>query len=263
MLKTAIEAAQAGSKVLLDSLRNGEQIQGIDRKSASDFVTEVDRRSQETIIELILRRFPHHAVMAEETGGGVSGREFRWIIDPLDGTTNFIHGFPVFAVSVAAERYEPGSGGFGPIEAGAVVNPVSGELFSAQMGKGAFRNGERISVSGRARLEDCIFATGFPFREKDYLEEFFRIFRNMFQAVSGIRRAGAAALDLCWTASGALDGFWEKGLSPWDLAAGCLIVAEAGGMVSDFEGGQNHLVSGNIVASTPEIHRRMLELIAK
>ena len=263
MIETAIDAARTGAKILMEGLSSHSFRNHIERKSASDYVTDIDRKSQEAIVELILKRFPGHAIMAEETGGGIEGEEIRWIIDPLDGTTNYIHGFPVFAVSVAAEKYDRNNPGFGEILVGAVINPSSNDLYCAEAGKGAFLRGERIKVSGRKELSECILATGFPFREKEYLEEFLVIFRRMFKSVSGIRRAGAAAMDLCWTAQGVLDGFWEKGLSPWDIAAGSLIVKEAGGIVSDFKGGDKYLESGNILTSTPEIHEKMLELLNK
>ncbi len=260
LLETAKGAALVGGEVLLRHYRKGG-IGKVEHKSEKDYVTEVDLESQRAIVSYVLERFPSHGILAEERGGGISGEDYRWIIDPLDGTTNFIHSFPVFAVSVAVERMASGVEGFGEIEAGAVLNPVSGELSYAGRGLGAFRNGESISVSHRVEFSDCLLATGFPFREKDYLGDFLELFSRLFHAVSGIRRAGAAALDLCWTASGALDGFWEKGLSPWDMAAGSLIVREAGGIVSGFGGEPDYLETGNIVAATPEIQGKILEAL--
>jgi len=262
MLRTVIDAAKTGAKVVLDSISKDTNNRKIDIKSANDFVTEVDRRSQETIVNLILKRYPHHAILAEETGGGVEGREFRWIIDPLDGTNNFIHGFPVFAVSVAVEQYYPELDGFGEILCGAVVNPLNRQVYHAEAGKGAYLDGKRINVSGRVNLSECLAATGFPFREKEYLDEFLRIFKRVFNSVSGIRRAGAAALDLCWIADGSLDCFWEKGLSPWDMAAGALLIREAGGKITDFNGENRFLETGNIVACTPAVHEQMLKFIS-
>ena len=260
LLETAKEAALVGGEVLLSHYRRSG-IGEIASKSEKDYVTEVDLESQRAIVDYILKQRPLNAILAEETGGEAPGTEFRWIIDPLDGTTNFIHGFPVFAVSVAVEKYDPDREGFGTIEAGAALNPVSGELFYAGRGAGAFCNGEKISVSHRSLLKDCLVATGFPFRDKGYLGEFMRIFERMFHATSGIRRPGAAVLDLCWTASGALDGFWEKGLSPWDMAAGSLIVKEAGGIVTGFSGREDYLETGDIIAGPPEIHRQILEVV--
>ena len=261
MIETAIEAARTGAKILMDGLHDSNFRNHVERKAASDYVTDIDRKSQDAIVELILKRFPSHAIMAEESGGGIEGSEIRWIIDPLDGTSNYIHRFPVFAVSVAAERYDKEKPGFGEILAGAVINPLSNDLYCAEAGKGAFCKGERIHVSSRSDLSECILATGFPFRDREYLEDFLTIFRRIFNSVSGIRRAGSAAMDLCWTSQGVLDGFWEKGLSPWDMAAGCLLIKEAGGIISDFEGGNDYLESGNIITSTPEIHERFLQLL--
>ncbi|MBC8204950.1 inositol monophosphatase [bacterium] len=260
LLQTAVNAARIGGDIIMRHYYNNN-VKKLTHKKPSDYVTEVDRESQDAIVEYILKRFPHHAILAEEEGGGKEGEECRWIIDPLDGTTNFIHHFPVFAVSVAVERLDDSPRDVSSIEAGAVLNPVSGELFSAQSGGGAFLNGKSIKVSGRSKIEDCLIATGFPFRNKDYLEEFLTIFKRMFNAVSGIRRAGAAAIDLCWVASGALDGFWEQGLSPWDVAAGSLIVKEAGGTLSDFQGGSGYIWNREIIAAAPGIHQMMLNLI--
>lgn len=260
MLDTAINAAKIGGEIIMRHYRDGG-VSDFERKRDSDYVTQVDLESQNAIVEYILQKYPHHAILAEEEGGK-EGEEFRWIIDPLDGTTNFIHRFPQFAVSVAAERMDESAGNSGVMEVGAVLNPVNGELYSAQRGKGAFLNGRQIKVSGRSRMADCLLATGFPFREKDYLEKFLDIFRRMFYEVSDIRRAGAAALDLCWVASGTLDGFWEQGLSAWDVAAGSLIVTEAGGTVVDFSSGGKYIYNSEIVAATPEIAQSMLKLIS-
>lgn len=259
MLNTAIEAAKLGARILMENFHS-RSAKDFTRKADSDYVTDIDKLSQNAIVEYILNAFPHHAILAEEEGGGIEGEEFRWIIDPLDGTTNYIHGFPVFAVSVAVERYQS-KDNFGIIEAGAVINPLTNDLYYAEKGKGAFQNGDEIKVSGCSEFQNALIATGFPFREKSHLEQFFAIFRNMFQGCSGIRRAGAAALDLCWVASGALDGFWEKGLSVWDLAAGCLIVLEAGGVISDFQGGNEYLKSGNIITANSNIYPYMLNII--
>lgn len=261
MLETAIQAARIGGEILIANF-NSQAAKNFTRKGDSDYVTEIDKLSQTAIVEYIMKRFPQHALLAEEAGGGIEGEDFRWIIDPLDGTTNYIHGFPAFAVSVAVEKYEAGQEGFGPIQAGAVINPLTNDIYYAEKGKGAFHNGRKITVSRCSEFRNALIATGFPFREKEYLEEFLNIFRRMFNSCSGIRRAGAAALDLCWTASGALDGFWEKGLSVWDLAAGCLIVEEAGGVVSDFNEEYKYLESGNIIAANPKIYPLMLNILS-
>ena len=261
MLETAIQAARIGAKIILANF-NSHSAKDFTRKADSDYVTEIDKLSQTAVVEYILKRFPSHAILAEEAGGGVEGDDFRWIIDPLDGTTNYIHGFPVFAVSVAVEKYQTGQIGFGSVQAGAVINPLSNELYYAEKGKGAFCNDQKITVSSCSEFRNALIATGFPFREKGYLEEFLNIFRRMFKSCSGIRRAGAAALDLCWVASGALDGFWEKGLSAWDLAAGCLIIEEAGGVVCDFNKGRKYLETGNIIAANPTIHPSMVNIVS-
>jgi len=260
MLDAVIQAALIGGKVI-SGYRSQADSMNFDRKSASDFVSAADRDSQQAILEFIQKEFPGHAVLAEEEGGGIEGSEYRWIIDPLDGTTNFLHKFPVFAVSVAVEVYNPLSTGFGPIKYAAVFNPVSNDLFTAERGQGAYLNDNKIRVSNPSDFSDALLATGFPFRDREYLEEFLRIFRNMFNGCSGIRRAGSAAQDLCWTASGVLDGFWEKGLSPWDIAAGSLIIEEAGGLVTDFEGGSKYLEIGSVVAGSENIVKQMLTLL--
>lgn len=260
MLDAVKNAALIGGKILTGYFDRADRM-NFDRKRAGDFVSAADRDSQHEILSFVNKYFPDHAVLAEEEGGGIEGSGYRWIIDPLDGTTNFLHKFPVFAVSVAVELYDPESEGFGPVEYAAVFNPASGDMYSAERNKGAFLNDDRIHVSSRTDMNDALLATGFPFRDKDYLDDFLRIFRSMFSRCSGIRRAGSAAQDLCWTACGALDGFWEKGLSPWDIAAGSLIIEEAGGVVTDFRGGDEYLASGNVVAGPEIIMKQMLKLL--
>jgi len=260
MLEAVIKAAKIGGEVLRRNLYKARELQ-FDRKRISDYVCEVDKQSQAEIIEFIRKEYPEHAILAEESGGRIAGGEYRWIIDPLDGTTNYLHGFPVFAVSVAVEEYNSRAQRYGEMQAGAVYNPVSQDLYYGERGKGAFKNGERIQVSRCTDFSRALLATGFPFREKEYLEEFLAIFRRMFNHCSGIRRAGSAALDLCWVAEGVFDGFWEKGLSAWDMAAGSLLVKESGGKVTDFTGGGDYLASGNIAAGAPEILSKMLKFI--
>lgn len=262
LYSAAVEAAQIGGKILLANAHRARSVK-FDQKSAYDYVSEVDKASQNAIIEFIARRFPGHAVLAEEEGGGIQGSEYRWIIDPLDGTTNYLHNFPVFAVSVAVEKYSPAQDGFGKIVAGTVINPVLSEIYSAAENSGAYLNEIPIRVSSQTDFGAALLATGFPFRDKEYLTEFLRIFQNMFISCNSVRRAGAAALDQCWVASGVLDGFWEKGLAPWDIAAGSLIITEAGGVVSDFCGLQEYMSSGNIIAAPAQFHQNMLELISK
>ncbi|MDH4028271.1 MAG: inositol monophosphatase [Nitrospirota bacterium] len=228
----------------------------INMKQASDFVTRVDKESENIIISTIRNEFPLHHFMAEEsadlagTGPGQDG-SYCWIIDPLDGTTNFIHGYPVFSVSIALEHQNE-------VILGVIFDPLRNEIFTAEKGRGAFLNGEPIKVSVIIDAKDSLIATGFPFRKKEMIDPYLRLFKNLFNRVSDIRRAGSAALDLAHLACGRCDGFFEIGLSPWDMAAGSIIIKEAGGIVSDFKGGRDYLSTGNIVAGTPAMHREIL-----
>lgn len=223
-------------------------------KGLSDYVTDIDRRCEDLIVGAIGREFPDHGVVTEETAGGVMGDGFTWVIDPLDGTTNFIHGFPFVAVSVAVclERR--------PV-LGFVLDPVRSEFFTARKGGGAFLNGEPIGIRTGRKVSEALVATGFPFRSRGVLEAYLEVFRGIFHNVSGIRRAGAAALDLAYLASGRVDGFWEVGLKSWDIAAGSLLVTEAGGRVSDFWGAENYLENGHIVGGTPDVYPFLLEQV--
>ncbi len=250
----AVDAVQrAGEYVLenLGSLSNNE----ISNKQASDFVTRVDNESEEIIINTIRKVYPDHAFLAEESVKE-SGREYRWIIDPLDGTTNYIHEFPVFSISVALERR-------GEIITGVILDPSRNELFTAAKGKGAFLNGKPIYVSDVIDLASSLISTGFPFRRKDLIEEYLNVFRNIFDKVSDMRRAGSAAIDLAYLAAGRCDGFFEIGLGAWDIAAGSLLIHEAGGIVTDFGGGRNYLSTGNIVAGTPVTQEKILKEVQK
>lgn len=250
-LSVAVTAARKAGMLILR--QRGRLTQDdVGRKQASDFVTRVDRESERVIIATIRARFPDHIFFAEETVKETGGNEYRWIIDPLDGTTNFIHRYPVFSVSIALERR-------GETIVGVIYDPLKKELFSARRSGGAFLNGMPVSVSGIAEMRDALIATGFPFRRKELTERYLRLFRNIFLRVSDVRRAGSAALDLAYLACGRCDGFFEIGLSPWDIAAGSLIAREAGAVVSDFGGGKDYLTTGNIVAGSPHIHRELLE----
>lgn len=217
-------------------------------KGPSDYVTEVDRDAEALILEAVSKNFPDHGLVSEETHMGPIGNGIHWIIDPLDGTTNFIHGFPFVAVSVAV--YE----GLQPL-LGFVLDPLRQELFHARRGCGAYLNGLRLHVREGFPLQEALIATGFPFRMKTILGPYLATFESVFLQVSGIRRAGAAALDLAYVAAGRVDGFWEAGLAPWDVAAGSLLVTEAGGTVDDFWGKGEYLLNGHIIAGTPSIHR--------
>lgn len=221
-------------------------------KGPSDFVTQIDRACEDLIIGAIRTRFPDHHIMAEESTNDGFQDGITWIIDPLDGTTNFIHGFPFVAISVAAcENGVP--------LVGLVLDPLREELFSAVRGRGAFMNDEPMRVRESATLGDALIATGFPYRTRMIIEPYLESLRHIFEVVSGIRRAGAAALDLAYVAAGRVDGFWEPGLAPWDVAAGTLLVQEAGGVVSDFWGEGHHIANGHIVAGTPVVHPFLLK----
>jgi myo-inositol-1(or 4)-monophosphatase len=250
LLETAVLAARRASTVILDRFgRLGPE--DVDLKQASDFVTRVDRESEQLIISTVRARYPEHAFLAEESATDSGGRSPRWIIDPLDGTTNYIHGYPMFAVSIALEEE-------GRVSLGVVLDPLRDELFTAEREKGARLNGRPIRVSGLHSLDRALLGTGFPFRQKERLGQYLEAFKRLFVCTSGIRRAGSAALDLAHVAAGRLDGFFELGLSPWDVAAGSLLIEEAGGLVSDFGGGDAYLETGNIVAAVPALHGEVL-----
>lgn len=249
-IETAVRAAQRGGEVLRTNLGRLDSAD-VGSKDHFDFVTRVDRESEDAVIAEIRGTHPDHGFLAEESLRDKKGG-YRWIIDPLDGTTNYIHGYPAFAVSVALELD-------GELLAGAVLDPLRDELFTASKGGGAFLNGSPVTVSSFGGLGHALISTGFPFRSKERLDDYLKAFKRIFLKVSGIRRAGAAALDLVHLASGRCDGFFELGLSPWDVAAGALMITEAGGVVTDFGGGGDYLETGNIVAGVPEVHSVLLE----
>ena len=252
-LDAAIGAARIGGGIVRDFSKRLSTI-SIDLKGLNDYVTEVDRTSEHAILGYLRDRFPDHSMIAEESAAPVKETSHQWYIDPLDGTTNFIHGVPTYAVSVAL-RIE------GKMAAGAVYDPVRDEMFHAQAGVGAFLNDERIHVANRDSLKGALLATGFPFRAHDRLREYLRSLETFILETAGVRRAGSAALDLCYTACGRYDGFWEMSLSPWDVAAGSLIVRESGGVVTDFLGKDGYLKTGNILAGNLRIYSSMIEII--
>jgi len=223
-------------------------------KGPSDYVTEIDKRCESLIKEAIRKNFPDHHIMAEESENEGLQAGYTWVIDPVDGTTNFIHGFPFVAVSIAVCADKKPVLGF-------VLDPVRGELFSAREGKGAWLNGSRLRRREKVELDRALIATGFPFRTKHYMDDYLKAFKAIFLRVSGIRRAGAAALDLAYLAAGRVDGFWEIGLKAWDIAAGALLITEAGGVVSDFRGEDNHLLNGNVVGGAPLVYPFLLEQV--
>lgn len=252
----AVEAAQAGARALEPFLRDRAELD-VETKAANDFVTRADLASERAVAELIQRRRPDHRILGEEEGTErIGGAVPLWIVDPLDGTTNFIRGFPMYAVSVACTVEAR------PV-ASAVIDVARGELFSAHRGGGAFCGERPLRVSGRAGLAGGLIATGFPFRRRQRTDSFLAAFRAVFAQVADVRRAGSAALDLASVAAGRLDGFWEEGLGPWDIAAGALLVQEAGGVVTDFSGADDHLASGAVVAAGPGLHGPLRELVCQ
>ena len=252
-LLTAVTAARLSGDIML---RNLGQLSSADiqTKQAFDFVTKVDRWSEAVIMQTIREKFPHHLFLSEESLQQEDNGGYRWIIDPLDGTTNYIHGYPMFSVSIALEYQRE-------IIVGIVFDPLRDELFHAVKGGGSFLNNIRMYVSDIMLLEKSLIATGFPFRKKEMITRYLEAFKKVFEKVSDIRRAGSAALDLAYIAAGRIEGFFELNLSPWDIAAGSLLITEAGGRITDFAGGNQYLMTGNIVAGNEEIHDAILDVI--
>jgi myo-inositol-1(or 4)-monophosphatase len=254
LLETAIAAARAGSAVVKRYFRHAAPLE-VTRKGDNDFVTQADRESEAAVLAEICGRFPDHRVLAEEgSGAGIGeGSEYQWLIDPLDGTTNFMQGLPVFCVSVACRRGDE-------LLAGAIDDPEGRNLFTAVRGGGAWWNGRRMAVSARQGLDGAFLATGYPFRALSTLDVYLDIFRDVFRQAKAIRRCGSAALDLAYTAAGVYDGFFEFRLSPWDIGAGVLMIEEAGGRVTDLDGGGAYFVGGNVVSGGPAVQRELLEV---
>lgn len=252
-LNIAIKAARKAGSLIL---RHMDRLGGltVSLKGRNDYVSEVDRQAEEEIIAVLRKAYPQHGILAEE-GGSRAGDEFQWIIDPLDGTTNYLHGFPQFAISIALARR-------GLPEQAVVYDPLREELFTASRGAGAFLNDRRVRVSALKGLDGALLGTGFPFRNQEHLDTYLATFRALHADTAGIRRAGSAALDLAYVAAGRLDGFWEIGLKTWDMAAGTLMIQEAGGMVGDFGGGDDFLRTGNVVAGNPKVYAAILQAIA-
>ena len=256
LLSAALAAAEAGAAVLTRSFRTGDL--EIRRKGPNDFVTRADHESEAAVLAVLRSRFPEHRILAEEGSGAEAGvgSDYEWLIDPLDGTTNFLQGLPVYCVSVACRRR-------GELLAGVVHDPEGRNVFAASRGGGTFWNGRRCRIGREEGLPGAFLATGYPFRALPTLDLYLDIFREVFRQARAIRRCGAAALDLAYTAAGVYDGFFEFRLSPWDLAAGVLLVEEAGGAVSDLDGGGSYLVSGNILAGAPAVHRELLAVAGR
>jgi myo-inositol-1(or 4)-monophosphatase len=252
-LKTAVSAARLAGDIILKNLGHLSTAD-IQTKQAFDFVTKVDRWSEAVIMQTIREKFPSHTFLAEETLKQEDTDNYRWIIDPLDGTTNYIHGYPMFSVSIALEYKRK-------IIVGVVFDPLKEELFHAVKGGGAFLNNRQTRVSRIALLERSLIATGFPFRAKEMIELYLTAFRQVFEKVSDLRRAGSAAIDLAYVAAGRFEGFFELKLSPWDIAAGSLLIQEAGGIITDFGGGIDYLSTGNVVAGNTFIQPEILEKV--
>jgi len=244
-------ARKAGSIINRASLAGGLNIRA---KRANDFVTQVDQAAEQAIIEIVKKAYPDHGFLAEESGASEGSADTVWIIDPLDGTTNFIHGFPQYCVSIGVQHR-------GALAHAVVYDPNRNELFTASKGRGAFLNDRRIRVTGQAKLGDALVGTGFPFKELTRLDLYTRQLQTMMRTSSGVRRAGAAALDLAYVACGRLDAFWELGLAPWDMAAGVLLIQEAGGLVGDLKGEQTFMETGDICCATPKIFPALLEAL--
>jgi len=255
MLNVAVKAARAAGAIINRASLDLDRI-AVDRKGHNDFVTEVDQAAEAAVIDVLLGAYPGHAILAEESGRerGAKDSDYLWIIDPLDGTTNFIHGFPVYATSIALAFR-------GKVEQAVVYDPARNDLFMASKGRGAFLNDKRLRVSKRPRLNEALIGTGFPFRKGDNFKRYLKMFEEVMQQCAGLRRPGAAALDLCYVAAGWYDGFFETGLSPWDIAAGSLMVTEAGGLIGNFTGESDYLYQREIVAGNPKVYAQLVSLL--
>jgi myo-inositol-1(or 4)-monophosphatase len=256
MLTTAVKAARRAGSVINRGARDLDLLT-VTTKGPKDFVSEVDRAAEAAIVETLHATYPNHAILAEEgtAKGANAAAEHVWIIDPLDGTTNFLHGFPQYCVSIALQHK-------GQITQAVVYDPVHNDLFTATRGRGAFLNDRRMRVSRRQHLKECLIGTGFPYRQGEHLDAYVRMMHAMMIEAAGIRRPGAAALDLAYVAAGYYDGFWEVGLNPWDVAAGSLLIVEAGGLVGDLGGDAEYLYGGQIIAANPRIFAQMVKLLS-
>jgi myo-inositol-1(or 4)-monophosphatase len=256
MLNTAIKAARLAGSIINRAALDLEVLK-VGSKGPNDFVTEVDRRAEEAIINTLLEAYPGHGILAEESGRehGAKHSEYTWIIDPLDGTTNFLHGFPVYAVSIALAFRDS-------VQQAVVYDPTRNDLFFASKGRGAFVNDRRLRVSKRLRLSDSLIGTGFPFRKGDNFKRYVKMFEEVMQSCAGVRRPGAAALDLCYVAAGYYDGFFETGLNPWDIAAGSLMITEAGGLIGNFTGESDFMYQREVVCGNPKVYGQLVQLLA-
>jgi myo-inositol-1(or 4)-monophosphatase len=253
ILNIAVKAARRAGNIINRATRNLD-IVSFKEKAANDFVSEVDREAEQAIIRTLHEAYPDHSILAEESGASGRVSDYQWIIDPLDGTTNFLHGFPQYSVAIALLHK-------GVITQAVVFDPGRNDLFTATRGRGAHLNDQRMRVSRRAQLKSGLIGTGLPFRQHDHLDAYLRMLRDVMVKSGGVRRAGSAALDLAYVAAGRLDGFWELGLSPWDIAAGSLLITESGGLIGDLEGNQTHMEIGHVVAGNPRVFGELLQVI--
>ncbi len=256
MLNIAIKAARAAGSIINRAALDLEVLK-VGRKGPNDYVSEVDRAAETAIIDVLLEAYPGHGILAEESGRarGARDSEFTWIIDPLDGTTNFLHGLPMYAVSIALAHR-------GLVQQAVVYDPTRNDMFFASRGRGAFVNDRRLRVSKRLRLDEALIGTGFPFRKGDNFKRYLKMFEEVMQSCAGLRRPGAAALDLCYVAAGYYDGFFETGLSPWDVAAGSLIVTEAGGLIGNFTGEADYLYQREVLAGNPKVYGQLVQILS-
>ncbi len=257
MMNVAVKAARTAGALINRAALDVEAVR-VSQKQVNDFVTDVDQAAEQAIIETLLTAYPGHGILAEESGRehGAKDSEFIWIIDPLDGTTNFIHGFPVYCVSIALSVK-------GKIEQAVVYDPSRNDLFTATKGRGTYLNDRRLRVSKRIRLHECLLATGFPFRPGDNFDTYLRMMADLMPRCAGLRRPGAAALDLAYVAAGYTDGFFECGLQPWDVAAGSLLVTEAGGLIGNFTGEPDFLEQKECMAGNPKIYGQLVSILGK
>jgi myo-inositol-1(or 4)-monophosphatase len=256
MLTTAVKAARRAGNIINRGARDLDLLT-VTAKGPKDFVSEIDHSAEAAIVETLKGAYPDHAILAEE--GTDKGRnpdaDYVWIIDPLDGTTNFLHGFPQYCVSIALAHKNV-------VQQAVIYDPVRNDLFTATRGRGAFLNDRRMRVSRRTNLKECLIGTGFPFRDGSYLDTYLQMMKTMITHTAGLRRPGAAALDLAYVAAGFYDGFWEVGLNPWDVAAGSLLVLESGGLIGDLAGDGDYLFGGQVIAASPKIFAQMVTILA-
>ena len=252
MLNTAVKAARRAGSIIARASEDLDLLT-VRTKTNNEYVSEVDHAAEQAIVEILLTAYPDHAILAEERGAQGQS-EYVWIIDPLDGTTNFLHGFPQYSVSIACSHR-------GVLSHAVVYDPTRNELFTATRGRGAFLNDRRLRVSKRTKLQESLIGTGFPYREFAFADTYLKIFGELMTKTAGLRRPGSAALDLAYVAAGRTDGFFEAGLKSWDMAAGALLVLEAGGLISDFDGEEGYLESGNVVGGNPKVFAQLLQVV--